>query len=56
MGYRNIMTYKVGIIGYGQMGKIRHQAIEEVGRAEVIAISEPSIGSDYQSIPNLTNS
>jgi len=47
------MTYKVGIIGYGRMGKIRHQAIDEVGYAEVIAISEPSIGSN--TIPNLTH-
>lgn len=49
------MNYKVGIIGYGRMGKIRHQAIDEVGRAEVIAISEPSIGSEFESIPNLTH-
>jgi len=49
------MTYKVGIIGYGRMGKIRHQAIDEVGQAEVIAISEPSIGSDFRTIPNLTH-
>lgn len=49
------MTHKVGIIGYGRMGKIRHQAIDEVGRAEVVALSEPSIGADYKSIPNLTH-
>jgi len=49
------MNYKVGIIGYGRMGKIRHQAIDEVGFAEVIAISEPSIGNDYKTIPNLTH-
>lgn len=46
---------KVGIIGYGRMGKIRHQAIDEVGYAEVVAISEPSIGSDFKSIRNLTH-
>ncbi|GHU63257.1 oxidoreductase [Bacteroidia bacterium] len=45
---------KIGIIGYGRMGKIRHQAIDEVGDAEVIAISEPSIGSEFKTIPNLT--
>ena len=49
------MNIKVGIIGYGRMGKIRHQAIDEVGSAEVIAISDPSIGTDYKSIPNLTH-
>jgi len=49
------MNLKVGIIGYGHMGKIRHQAIDEVGGAEVIAISEPTFGSEYESIPNLTH-
>lgn len=49
------MHLKVGIIGYGQMGKIRHQALNEVGRAKVIAISEPSIGSEYELIPNLSH-
>lgn len=49
------MDIKVGIIGYGRMGRIRHQAIDEVGSAEVIAISDPTIGTDYKSIPNLTH-
>jgi len=49
------MKYKVGIIGYGKMGQIRHQAIDEVDNAELIAISDPIIGSDYKGIPNLTN-
>jgi predicted dehydrogenase len=49
------MTIKAGIIGYGKMGKIRHQAIEETGNAEVIAISEPSLGADHKSILNLTH-
>jgi len=49
------MNFKVGIIGYGGMGKIRHQAIDEVGGAEVIAISDPTIGADYKTIPNLTH-
>ena len=49
------MKNKVGIIGYGKMGRIRHQAIDEVGGAEVIAISEPNIGADFDSIPNLTH-
>jgi predicted dehydrogenase len=50
-----VMNYKVGIIGYGRMGRIRHQAIDEVGKGEVIAISEPSIGAEYESIPNFTH-
>ena len=50
------MTYQVGIIGYGKMGRIRHQAIDELGVAEVVAISDPGIGNDYKEIPNLTHS
>jgi 1,5-anhydro-D-fructose reductase (1,5-anhydro-D-mannitol-forming) len=49
------MTFKIGIIGYGRMGQIRHQAIDEVGKAEVIAISEPLIGSNFKTIPNFTH-
>ncbi|MFZ4739768.1 MAG: Gfo/Idh/MocA family protein [Bacteroidales bacterium] len=49
------MFYKIGIIGYGKMGQIRHQSIDELGLAEVIAISEPTIGNDYKGIPNLTH-
>mgnify|MGYP000353798946 CR=1 FL=1 len=46
---------KVGIIGYGKMGQIRHQALGEVGGAQLIAISEPSIGAEFNGIPNLTH-
>ncbi len=49
------MTYKVGIIGYGKMGVIRHQAIDEIENTEVIAISEPTIGDNFKGIPNLTH-
>lgn len=35
------MKTKVGIIGYGKQGQIRHIAIKETGCAEVVAISEP---------------
>jgi predicted dehydrogenase len=45
----------VGIIGYGKMGRIRHQAVDEVGGAEVIAISDPTVGTEYKTIPNLTH-
>ena len=36
------MKTRVGIIGYGKQGQIRHNAIKETGCAEVVAISEPS--------------
>lgn len=49
------MSLKIGIIGYGKMGKIRHKAICETEKGEVVAISEPAIGSNYESIPNLSH-
>jgi len=49
------MSYKVGIIGYGVMGKTRHHAVEEFKRGKVIAISEPNLGSDFEGIPNLSH-
>ena len=48
------MSIKVGIIGYGKMGKIRHQAIKEAGRAEVVAVSEPLVTAEFESVPNLS--
>lgn len=48
------MSFKVGIIGYGVMGRIRHQAINEIGIAKVIAVSEPAITDDIE-IPNLSH-
>lgn len=47
--------HKIGIIGYGKMGRIRHETIDKIGNCEVIAISEPTIGNDYKGIPNLTH-
>jgi predicted dehydrogenase len=44
-----------GIIGYGRMGRIRHQAMDEVGGVEVVAVSEPSVGAEINGIPNLTH-
>ena len=32
---------KIGIIGYGKMGKVRHNAVEKSGKAEVIVIFDP---------------
>jgi len=49
------MSHKVGIIGYGVMGKTRHVAIEEIKRGKVLAISEPNIGPDFEGIPNLNH-
>ncbi len=44
---------KIGIIGYGKMGKTRHEAINEVGGAEVVAISEP-ISVEAGGLPNIS--
>jgi 1,5-anhydro-D-fructose reductase (1,5-anhydro-D-mannitol-forming) len=35
------MSIKIGIIGFGKMGKIRYETINQVGLGEVIAISDP---------------
>lgn len=45
---------KIGIIGYGKMGKTRHAVINQVGGAEIVAISEPEL-TDQLGIPNLTH-
>ena len=47
------MKTKVGIIGYGKQGQIRHNAISELGCAEVVAISEPNAVN--VSLPNLSH-
>ena len=44
---------KIGIIGYGKMGKTRHEAINEVGGAEVVAISEPT-SVEAEGLPNIS--
>lgn len=49
------MKLKVGIIGFGTMGKIRKDAIIELARAEVIAISEPNLPILYNEFPNLSH-
>lgn len=47
------MKTRVGIIGYGKQGQIRHQAIKETDCAEVVAISEPhAVNVD---LPNLSH-
>ena len=48
--------FKVGIIGYGKMGQTRHQAINELDCAEVVAISEPNlVGKEVENMPNLSH-
>ncbi|WP_153798937.1 Gfo/Idh/MocA family protein [Foetidibacter luteolus] len=49
------MSYKIGIIGYGKMGEIRREAIEEVGKGKVIAISEPYLKEEVPGIPNVSH-
>jgi 1,5-anhydro-D-fructose reductase (1,5-anhydro-D-mannitol-forming) len=49
------MTYKIGIIGYGVMGKTRHTAIDEIKKGQVLAVSEPSIGAEINGIPNVSH-
>lgn len=47
---------QVGIIGYGKMGQTRHQAINELDCAEVVAISEPNLVShEVEALPNLSH-
>jgi 1,5-anhydro-D-fructose reductase (1,5-anhydro-D-mannitol-forming) len=46
---------KIGIIGYGKMGRIRHETIDKIGNCEVKAISDPAIGNDFNGIPNITH-
>ncbi len=47
--------YKVGIIGYGKMGQIRHDALKEVGNCELIAVSEPGEAAQKVGVPNLSH-
>ena len=47
------MKTRVGIIGYGKQGQIRHNAINETGCAEVVAISEPN--ALKVDLPNLSH-
>jgi 1,5-anhydro-D-fructose reductase (1,5-anhydro-D-mannitol-forming) len=49
------MSHKIGIIGYGVMGKTRRTAIEEIKKGTVLAISEPSVGAEVDGIPNVSH-
>ncbi len=48
------MKHKVGIIGFGKMGQTRKQAIDELGIAEVVTISEPNLTTKCE-LPNVSN-
>lgn len=48
------MNYKIGIIGYGKMGQVRHNTIKQVGGGKVIAISEPNLQVKTD-IPNVSH-
>lgn len=48
------MRMKVGIIGYGKMGRTRHQAMKEDGRGELVAISEPNLDGNVE-VPNISH-
>jgi 1,5-anhydro-D-fructose reductase (1,5-anhydro-D-mannitol-forming) len=49
------MSYKIGIIGYGVMGKTRRTSIQELKKGEVVAISEPSVGPEVDGMPNVSH-
>lgn len=49
------MKFKVGIIGYGKMGKTRHEALDELDCAEVVAISEPNLKQALNGISNVSH-
>jgi 1,5-anhydro-D-fructose reductase (1,5-anhydro-D-mannitol-forming) len=49
------MKYKVGIIGYGKMGQIRHNAIKETEMGEVVAVSETNPVFSNSSLPNVSH-
>jgi 1,5-anhydro-D-fructose reductase (1,5-anhydro-D-mannitol-forming) len=44
-----MQKYKCGIIGFGKMGKIRANAIEKSGLAEVVSIYEPNVNMHEKS-------
>ena len=46
---------RLGIIGYGRMGQTRHEAIVELKRGELIAISEPQLEEQYKHLLNLSH-
>lgn len=49
------MSLRFGIIGYGKMGRTRHIAIKEVGKGELIAVSEPNLEDLIDDVPNISH-
>lgn len=47
--------HKIGIIGYGKMGQIRHEAIMAVGNCQLLAVSEPGKDAEKAEVPNLSH-
>lgn len=45
---------KIGIIGYGKMGQVRHEAINQIRAGTVVAISEPNLQKET-SLLNLSH-
>lgn len=41
-----MIKYKCGIIGFGKMGKIRANAIEKSGYAEIVSVYDPFLSDD----------
>jgi len=48
--------FKVGIIGFGKMGKIRLEALEKSGRAKVVAIFDPNPIENLKGTINIVSS
>ncbi len=41
------MTNRIGIIGFGKMGKIRAKTVEATGRGEVVSFFEPHLDGEF---------
>jgi 1,5-anhydro-D-fructose reductase (1,5-anhydro-D-mannitol-forming) len=46
---------RIGIIGYGRMGQTRQEAIDELHRGQVIAISEPNLSKEFSHLNNISH-
>ena len=40
---------KIGIVGYGKMGRLRHERVERLGRGKVIAVCDPYAKPEVES-------
>ena len=48
------MNLTYGIIGFGKMGQVRHNAIKQISNHKLIAISEPNLTTEI-AVPNLSH-